>query len=157
MPKSLLFNNNEPWIKKGDPQMFDFTMGSHDGAEVCERVCLFILHLLSSAYPNGSISLYRDDGQVAFKNVSARTLDKTRKNVGLKINALGNLKIVNYLDITLNHTTGKFYPFGKLKNNSLYINIRSNYPHKPPTSQHKHENINIVLWPRVTRSSYVSL
>ena len=93
--------------------MFAVTMGSYDRAEVRKRVGLFILHLLSSAYPNRSIGLYSDDGLTEFKNVSARILNKTRKNVGLKINAQGNLKIVNYLDITLNLTTGKFYPFGK--------------------------------------------
>ena len=41
--KSLLFNNNKAWIKK-DNSSFDVTMGSYDGAEVCELVGLFILN-----------------------------------------------------------------------------------------------------------------
>ena len=80
--------------------MFDVTMGSYDGAKVCELVGLFILHQLS-AYPNGSIGLHRDDGQAAFKNVSARIMDKTRKNfskifgeLSLKITALKNRKLM---------------------------------------------------------------
>ena len=31
--KSLLFDNNEPWIKKGQSSNFDVVMGSYDGAE----------------------------------------------------------------------------------------------------------------------------
>ena len=107
---------------KGDPFVFDVTMNRYDGAEVCELIGLSILHQLSSAYSSRSIGLYRDDGLAVFKNVSARILDKTTKNfskifgkLGLKITGQANLKIVNYLDITLNLTTGKFYPLKKTK------------------------------------------
>ena len=41
---------------------------------------------------------------------------------------LSNLKVVNYLDVTLNLTTGKYYPFRKPDNNPLYINAKSNHP-----------------------------
>ena len=36
--KSLLFSNNEAWKKKQTESCFDVTMGSFDGAEVCELV-----------------------------------------------------------------------------------------------------------------------
>ena len=36
--KSLLFDCEEPWVKKGDSPMFDVAMGSYDGAEICELV-----------------------------------------------------------------------------------------------------------------------
>ena len=40
--KSLLFNNTDIWIKKnGDPD-FGVTMGSFDGAELCELVGLYM-------------------------------------------------------------------------------------------------------------------
>lgn len=78
--KTLLFNNNEPWVKKGDSPMFNVAMGSYDGAEVCELVGLYIRHKLTSSYPSGNISLYRDDDLVVFKNMSARSLDRTRKD-----------------------------------------------------------------------------
>ena len=54
--------------------------GLHDGAEVCELVGLYILHKLTSTYTNGSIGLYRDDGLAVFTNMSARSLDKARKD-----------------------------------------------------------------------------
>ena len=38
------------------------------------------------------------------------------------------MKIVNCLDVTLNLTTGKYYPFRKPDNNPLYINAKSNHP-----------------------------
>ena len=40
--KGLLFKNKEVWIKKGQ-EPFDVTMGSLDGAEVCDLVGLYIL------------------------------------------------------------------------------------------------------------------
>ena len=133
--KTLLFSNNEPWVKRGNSPMFNVAMGSYDGAEVCELVGLYILHKLTSAYPNGNIGLYRDDGLAVFKNMSARSLDKMRKDfskiigeLGLQITAQSNLKIVNYLDVTLNLSTGKFCPYRKPDNYPLYINAKSNHP-----------------------------
>ena len=36
--KSLLFYNGEAWKKKETEQCFDVTMGSYDGAEICELI-----------------------------------------------------------------------------------------------------------------------
>ena len=47
--KSLLFSNNEIWLKKDNPN-FDVTMVSFDGAEVCELVSLYLLNILKSEY-----------------------------------------------------------------------------------------------------------
>ena len=49
--KSLLFNDEKTWMKKQNDSLFDVTMGSFDGAEVCELVGLYILNpsLQSSA------------------------------------------------------------------------------------------------------------
>ena len=38
------------------------------------------------------------------------------------------MKAVNFLDVTLNLTTGKYQPYNKPDNNPLYIKIRSNHP-----------------------------
>ena len=50
--KSLLFNNADIWIKKNEDQDFDVVMGSFDGAELCELVGLYILHILCQKYRN---------------------------------------------------------------------------------------------------------
>lgn len=105
--------------------MFDVPMGSYDGAEVCKLVCLLIVHRLNTAYPKGNIGLYGDDRLAVFKSINARTIDKIKifGELGLKITAYSNLKIVNYLDVTLDLSSGKYYPYRKLDNNSLYINV----------------------------------
>ena len=59
--KSLLFSNNEIWIKKDNPN-FDVTIGSSDGAEVCQLVGLHLLNILKSEFGGKNIGLYRDDG-----------------------------------------------------------------------------------------------
>ena len=48
--KSLLFVNNSTWIKKGGDPTFDVTMGSYDGAEICELVGLFILYRIGEIF-----------------------------------------------------------------------------------------------------------
>ena len=69
--------------------MFDVAMGSYDGAEVCELVGLYILHNLTTAFPNGNIGLYRDDGLAAFRNTSARSLDRARNDFCKILGELG--------------------------------------------------------------------
>ena len=44
--ESLLFNNQQAWIKR-ESGLFNVTMGAYDGAEVCELVGSFLLHQLS--------------------------------------------------------------------------------------------------------------
>ena len=66
--KSLLFDNETAWTKKDQNNMFDVTMGSFDGAEVCELIGLFILNTLSDKYGKNNVGLYRDDGPVLLRN-----------------------------------------------------------------------------------------
>ena len=79
--------------------------------------------------------MYRNDGLAVFKNMNARSGDKAWDvsclilgDLGLKITVQSNMKIFNYLDVTLNLTTGKYYPFREPDNNPLYINVKSNHP-----------------------------
>ena len=64
-----------------------------------------------------------------------RTAEKMKKGIkevfnqaGLKITIETNQKVVNYLDITLNLLTEKYYPYRKPGNTPLYVNARSNHP-----------------------------
>ena len=133
--KSLLFNTGKPWTKKDSEGLFDVTMGSHDGAEICELVGLFILNHLSKKFGKESIGLYRDDGLALIKSKSARLADKTRKELhkifelfDLKITAESNLRIVNFLDVTFDLNNGKYRPYRKPNDDPLYINRYSNHP-----------------------------
>ena len=120
--------------KNGDPD-FDVTMGSFGGAELCELVGLYILHILGEKYGKHRIGLYRDDGLACFGYTSRPQADRIRKDFtkifkedfDLSITCETNLKVVNFQDVTLNLTTGKYQPYNKPDNNPLYINILSNH------------------------------
>ena len=137
----LLFNNGNAWIKK-DNSSFDVTMGSYDGAEVCELVGLFILNGLGNTYGKENIGLYRDDGLAVFKNITGPQADRIRKDItrhfkthGLNITIQTNLKIVNFLDVTFNLNNATYYPYRKPNDHPLYINVESNHP--PPPQHHQ--------------------
>ena len=98
--KSLLFNKDETWVKKGDDTLLDVTIGSFDGAEICELVGLYLLDKLSSLIGRKNVGLYRDDGLAAINSSSGPVLDKMRKNIialfkneGLSITIETNLKL----------------------------------------------------------------
>ena len=90
--------------------LFDVSMGSFDGAEVCELVGLFLLNRLAHEFNNReNTGLYRDDGLAAFKNMGPRTADKLKKRFtdafktfDSKITTQSNLKVVNFNFWTLN-------------------------------------------------------
>ena len=105
---------------KRNNEHFDISMGSHDGAEVCELVGLFLLDDLSNKYGQDSVGLYRDDGLAVFKDLSGPQSERTKKDIirrfknhGLKITIQANLKIADFLDVTLNLTNGTYYPYRK--------------------------------------------
>ena len=47
--KSLLHKEREPWIKK-QSNNFDVTLGSYDGAALCELISIFMLSLIGNKY-----------------------------------------------------------------------------------------------------------
>ena len=110
--KSLLFCLGETWEKKSS--QFDVTMGSYDGAEVCELVGLFMLDQLKQRFPKDDMGLYRDDG-LGVTSSSGRVADKARKDVvqifkshGLQVTIETLLPQTDFLDVTLDITIGKY-------------------------------------------------
>ena len=102
---------------KKDSLLFDATMDAYDGAEVCELVGTFLLYKLSLKYNKNKIGLYRDDGLAIFKNISGPKSEKVKKNIQelFKENQLDiviqcNMKMVNYLDVTLNLENSAYRP-----------------------------------------------
>ncbi|XP_067940300.1 uncharacterized protein [Watersipora subatra] len=72
---SILVHNNDAWYKKGI-STFDVTMGSHDGAETCEIVGLFLLNQIKKQF-EGNYRLYRDDG-FGIISGTTREIDNTK-------------------------------------------------------------------------------
>ena len=131
--KSLLFHSNQPWIKR-DSDIFDVTMEAYDGAEICELVGIFMLSLLSKNYSSNNIGLYRDDGLSVFRNISGQQAEKQKiiqkffKDKGLQIIIKCNLKIFDYLGVTLNLNDGTYHPFHKPNEETTYIHVESDHP-----------------------------
>ena len=132
--KSLLFNDGVAWIKK-DGSLFDVTMGSYDGAEVCELVGLFLLHKMKTSFPQIDFGLYRDDGLGCYKKKPGPQVERIRKDIiklfkdhGLAITIIMNGSVANFLDVSLNLGTGKYSPYRKPNDTPLYINKSSNHP-----------------------------
>ena len=130
---SLLFNNETPWQKKNFSTLFDVTMGSYDGAETCELVGCYLLSQLTKI-PEIDIGLYRDDG-LAVINQTPQKIEKIKKEIckifaqnNLRITIEANKKIVNFLEVTLDLTTGRFKPFSKPATTPLYVHSKSNHP-----------------------------
>ena len=126
--------------------MFDVTMGSYDGAEVCELVGLYILNTIALRYGKNQVGLYRDDGLAAFRNISGSRAERIKKDItkvfhdlGLKITIEANLKIVNFLDVTLDLIKGIYYPYRKPNNDPIFIDKLSNHP--PTIIKHLPESI----------------
>ena len=133
--KSLLFADGKVWVKRERNGLFDVTMGSLDGAEVCELVGAFLLNKMSQFLDHDLAGLYRDDGLAALRGASGHAADATRKNIirivkqyGLRITIEVNLKRVNFLDATFDLTTGKYCPYRKPNDQPMYINRLSNHP-----------------------------
>ena len=61
--------------------MFDVTMGSFDGAEICEIVGLYLLNKLSLLLHKKNVGLYRDDSLAVVDNANGPKLDKLRKKI----------------------------------------------------------------------------
>ncbi|XP_065190597.1 uncharacterized protein LOC135821526 [Sycon ciliatum] len=133
--KSLLFAGVRAWMKKDKDEIFDVTMGSHDGAEACELVGAFILSKLVPIFGKENVGLYRDDGLAILRKANGHRADRVRKDVieafrklGLRITIDTNMKAVNFLDITMNIATGIYKPYRKPNDTPLYVNTKSNHP-----------------------------
>lgn len=132
--QSLLFSpNGEEWRKKDG--LFDVTMGSNDGAEVCELVGTYLLKQLAETFPEESVGLYRDDGLFLIKHPNGPHLERIRKKLhkifkdhGLEITTEHPSQVANFLDVTLNCRDGSFRPFRKENSITEYVHRHSNHP-----------------------------
>ena len=109
-------------------------MGSYDGVEVCDLVGLFIFHQLSQLVGIKNIGLYRDDGLAILENASGPTSECIKKKIklfyqhSLKITTKTNLVQTNFLNVTFNLKSGKYWPYHKPNDQPLYVHLHSNHP-----------------------------
>ena len=110
-------------------------MGSFDGAEVCELAGLYLLNKIKPLLGSSNVSLYRDDGLAIVHKANGPKVDRLRKDMislfkdeGLSIAIDTNLIETDFLDVSFNLNTGKYFPFKKPNNTPLYIHSKSNHP-----------------------------
>ena len=127
----ILFSKDQAWAKKGS-QSFDVTMGSWDGAEVCDLVGMFLLSQLK--HLNLNIGLYRDDG-LAVSNLRPRQtclakkkLSKIFKDNGFNLTFEEDGKSANFLDVTFNLENNTYKPYMKPNHSPVYVHVESNHP-----------------------------
>ena len=115
--------------------MFDVTMRSYNAAEICELVGLYLLNQLSTVIDKSSVGLYRDDGLAAINNENGPKLHRISKDIialfkkeGLSITIETNLIETDFLDVTFNPETKKYFPFRKAYDTPLFINAFSKHP-----------------------------
>ena len=103
-------------------------MGTYDGVEVCELVGNLLFDQLSNKYNKMCFGLHRDDGLAVLKNKSGPQAESIKKDFqknfqrnDLNIVIKSNLKIVNYLDVTVNLANNTYKHFSKPKNEIIYI------------------------------------
>ena len=131
--KSYLYTGDTPWVKKGDKN-FDVGMGAFDGAECCDLIGLFLLDQISNRIKEIDSGLYRDDG-LAVAETTPRNIEKLRQKIvkilnefGLKITSTANLKVVQFLDVTLDLSNECYKPYIKPGDRPIYVNKQSNHP-----------------------------
>ena len=93
------------------------------------------MSLLSKHINKKQIGLYRDDSLVILKNTSGPEAEKIKKNFqklfkekDRHIIVECNLKITNYLGITLNLNDGSYHTYRQPNEKANYIYINSDHP-----------------------------
>lgn len=75
------------WVMK-NTGLFDATMGSYDGADVCILVGICMLKTISQGYSYKNFVLYRDDSLAVTKTVRSQKKEKRKNSWKLLANAI---------------------------------------------------------------------
>ena len=93
-----MFYGDEAWKKKDTDTTFDVTMGSYDGADLCELIGIYIQSLLTNILSKDNMGSYRDDGLFILHKRNRQQTDRIGKkiinifkNIDFKIEIVTNL------------------------------------------------------------------
>ena len=106
-----------------------------DSSQIADLVGLYILDMLTRIISPQQLGLYHDDSLLYIPNSNGPLCSSIQKRIirafkflGFKIEISSNIKIVNFLDVTLDLSNNSYKPFIKTNQNPSYININSNHP-----------------------------
>ena len=104
-------------------------------AQIADLVGLYILDTFSRIVNPGQMGLYSFDGLIYTPNSDGLNSSHIQKKIirafkflGFKIEVSSNIKIANFLDVTLNLLDNTYKPFLKTDQYPSYINVNSNHP-----------------------------
>ena len=110
-------------------------LGVRTSAQIADLVEIYIQDTLGRIVNLEQVGLYRDDGIIYIPESNGPKTSSIHKKIirafkllGLRIQIASNLKIVDFLDVTLNLNNGTFKPFSENDSAPWYINISSNHP-----------------------------
>ena len=110
-------------------------MGGYDSSQIADLVGLYILNMLTRIISPQQLGLYHDDGLLYIPNSNGPLSSSKQKRIirafkllGFRIEISSNIKIVNFLDVTLDLSNNSYKPFIKTNQNPSYINVNSNHP-----------------------------
>ena len=120
--------------KKGEGGNFDVSIGAYDGAEICELVGCVLLCSINKIMGPSTHAIYHD-GLIIVDKSTPKKCDGIRKRLyklfdefGFRLHIRTDLKITDYLDVTLNLYSGTVSPFRKRNQDLRYMNRGSNHP-----------------------------
>jgi ribosomal protein L4 len=99
---------------------------------ICRATCDTVVDLSCLTY--GKAAQYRDDSLMAIRGTPRQAEAKTKevakilKSTGINITIAGNLKVINFLDLTLDLTLGTYKTYNKPNNVPLYVHKQSSHP-----------------------------
>ena len=109
--------------------------GGYDSSQIADLVGLYILDILTRIISPQQVGIYRDDGLLYIPNSNGPLSSSIQKRIirafkflGFKIEISSNIKIANFLDVTLDLSNNSYKPFIKPNQNPSYINVNSNHP-----------------------------
>ena len=95
-------------------------MGGYDSSQIADLVGLYILNMLTRIISPQQLGLYCDDGLLYIPNSNGPLSSSIQKRIiralkflGIKIEISSNIKIVNFLDVTLDLSNNSYKPFHK--------------------------------------------
>ena len=107
---------------------------AYDGAEICELVGCVLLYSINKIMDPSSHGL-NHDGLIIVDKSTPKKCDGIRKRLykqfdefGFRLDIKTDLKITDYLDVTLNLISGTVSPFRKRNQDLRYVNRGSNHP-----------------------------
>ena len=127
-------------------------MGAYDGTEICEIVGCVLLYSINKILDPSSYGLYHVDGLIIVDKSTPKKCDGVKKwlhrlfdEFGFKLDTQTDLKIADYLDVTLNLYNGTVSPFRKWNQDLHYVDRGSNHPiqvfkHIPKGIEHRLSN-----------------